>query len=156
MGIYFEANGHGTILFSPKFNHLVVRGSAVGRLASLVNECVGDAISDLLLVEAILSVRKLSLADWESAYAELPNIQIKLHVKDRSVIKTTNADQVILKPAGMQEEINKETALYMKGRAFVRPSGTEDVVRVYVEAQTSDQMGQLAASITQIAKKYLS
>ena len=32
-------------------------------------------------------------------------------------------------------------------RAFVRPSGTEDVVRIYAEARTQEQADQLATSI---------
>ena len=33
------------------------------------------------------------------------------------------------------------------GRSFVRPSGTEDVVRVYAEAQTQQQADDLAKQI---------
>ncbi|KAL3648631.1 hypothetical protein CASFOL_005034 [Castilleja foliolosa] len=71
IGIYFEANGHGTILFSDKFiswletrsNELSTssKGSdqhkAALRLLAvsrLINQAFGDALSGLLLVEAIL------------------------------------------------------------------------------------------------------
>jgi len=37
-----------------------------------------------------------------------------------------------------------------KGRCFVRPSGTEDVVRVYAEAETREAADQLAAKAEQI------
>lgn len=33
------------------------------------------------------------------------------------------------------------------GRAFARPSGTEDVVRVYAEASTQEQADALAAAV---------
>lgn len=33
------------------------------------------------------------------------------------------------------------------GRAFVRPSGTEDIVRVYAEAETQDEANILARAI---------
>jgi phosphoacetylglucosamine mutase len=36
------------------------------------------------------------------------------------------------------------TAGYESGRSFVRPSGTEDVVRVYAEAATQEQADELA------------
>lgn len=67
MGIYFEANGHGTVLFSDR---------AVGAISSapesaaaeqllalmrLINQAVGDAMSDLLMVEAILSMEELTI-----------------------------------------------------------------------------------------------
>lgn len=34
------------------------------------------------------------------------------------------------------------------GRAFVRPSGTEDVVRVYAEAATQDAADELAQAVS--------
>jgi phosphoacetylglucosamine mutase len=75
VGIYFEANGHGTVLFSDKFiqvldsemksMHLFLdqprRILALRRLdASLrvVNPTVGDALSDMLFALGILTVRE--------------------------------------------------------------------------------------------------
>jgi phosphoacetylglucosamine mutase len=39
-------------------------------------------------------------------------------------------------PDGMQAELDELTRKFEKGRSFVRPSGTEDCVRVYAEAST--------------------
>ena len=39
-------------------------------------------------------------------------------------------------PAGLQAAIDVIVAETPQGRSFVRPSGTEDVVRVYAEAAT--------------------
>ena len=47
----------------------------------LINQTVGDAISDLLLVEAILSSQGWSAADWDLAYTDLPNRQLKVKVR---------------------------------------------------------------------------
>lgn len=41
------------------------------------------------------------------------------------------------------------------GRAFVRPSGTEDVVRVYAEADTQEAADELAARVSQHVKDVL-
>lgn len=38
-------------------------------------------------------------------------------------------------------------AKYTRGRSFVRPSGTEDVVRVYAEAATATETAKLAAEV---------
>ena len=71
MGVYFEANGHGTVVFSDKAietfrvasqqQELPESVRNAGRellaLTQLINQAVGDAISDLLLVEAILLLR---------------------------------------------------------------------------------------------------
>ena len=42
------------------------------------------------------------------------------------------------------------------GRAFVRPSGTEDVVRVYAEAATNAQADDLAAEVANLVRQSLS
>ena len=71
VGVYFEANGHGTVLFSDRASDAfamasedealseVVRGAAkqLLTLTQLINQTVGDAIADLLLVEIILLLR---------------------------------------------------------------------------------------------------
>lgn len=41
-------------------------------------------------------------------------------------------------------------AKYPRGRAFVRPSGTEDVVRVYAEADTATNTATLAAEVARV------
>lgn len=57
-------------------------------------------------------------------------------VADRRVIDTTDAERKAVTPAGLQDSIDALVKTYKQARAFVRPSGTEDVVRVYAEADT--------------------
>lgn len=59
-----------------------------------------------------------------------------LQVADRRVIDTTDAERRAVTPPGLQEEIDALVKKYKLSRAFVRPSGTEDVVRIYAEADT--------------------
>lgn len=145
IGIYFEANGHGTIVFSDSAKASVAEAAKTNDNAKtllliidLINETVGDAISDMLLVETILNQKGWDVKDWITAYNDLPNQQLKIQVQDRNVIQTTDAERVCVKPEGLQDEINKVVANYKRGRSFVRPSGTEDVVRVYAEATTKE------------------
>lgn len=44
---------------------------------------------------------------------------------------------------------------YPKGRCFIRPSGTEDVVRVYAEASTQEAADGLANSVVRLVEQYL-
>jgi hypothetical protein len=44
-------------------------------------QTVGDAISDLLLVETILRYRDWDIKTWNSAYIDLPSRQIKVKVR---------------------------------------------------------------------------
>lgn len=50
-------------------------------LIDIINETVGDAISDMLLVETILHARGWDIAQWESCYTDLPNKLLKVTVK---------------------------------------------------------------------------
>jgi len=59
-----------------------------------------------------------------------------LEVADRRVIDTTDAERRAVSPAGLQDAIDGLVKKYRQARSFVRPSGTEDVVRVYSEADT--------------------
>lgn len=52
------------------------------------------------------------------------------------MIDTTDAERRAVTPEGLQDSIDALVKKYKQARAFVRPSGTEDVVRVYAEADT--------------------
>ncbi|XP_064548402.1 phosphoacetylglucosamine mutase [Drosophila montana] len=160
IGIYFEANGHGTIVFSDNAKQTIGEAAKTKPSAEtlllvidLINETVGDAISDMLLVETILNHKGWDVKDWISSYTDLPNQQLKIQVQDRNVIETADAERVCIKPEGLQDEINKVVSNYKRGRAFVRPSGTEDVVRVYAEASTKENTQQLAYEVGRLVQK---
>lgn len=67
--------------------------------------------------------------------------------QDRRVITTTDAERICVTPEGLQGEINDLVSKYSKARAFVRPSGTEDIVRIYAEAATRKDTDKLAAEV---------
>lgn len=104
----------------------------------VINETVGDAISDMFLVEIILQSNGWDVKEWNDLYIDLPNLQKKISVTDRSVITTTDAERKVVTPDGLQTGIDELVAKYPRGRSFVRPSGTEDIVRVYAEAATKE------------------
>jgi len=158
VGVYFEANGHGTVIFSQHAQKLIKETPSAARLALLVdvvNQTVGDAISDLLVVECVLAARGWSAADWYQQYSDLPNKLMKVSVRDRTLVTTRDAERQVITPAGLQERINQAVAKYNRGRSFVRPSGTEDVVRVYAEAASKDEADRLAADVINIVKEML-
>ncbi|XP_064601662.1 phosphoacetylglucosamine mutase-like [Liolophura sinensis] len=162
VGVYFEANGHGTVVFSDDAMNQVKKAASdesrpeserkgarnLSTVIDVINQTVGDAISDLLLVEIVLCVRDWSLEDWDKAYTDLPNRQLKVKVKDRTVIKTSDAERKADSPPGLQEAVDSLVEKYPSGRSFVRPSGTEDVVRVYAEAETQADADMLGYEVS--------
>uniref|UniRef100_A0A671X0D5 Phosphoacetylglucosamine mutase n=1 Tax=Sparus aurata TaxID=8175 RepID=A0A671X0D5_SPAAU len=162
IGVYFEANGHGTVLFSKaaqeKIQQLAENTGTdderkraallLQNTVNVINQTVGDAISDMLLIEAILAIKSMTVQQWDAIYSDLPNRQLKVKVSDRRVIDTTDAERRAVSPDGLQEAIDGLVKKYRQARSFVRPSGTEDVVRVYAEAETQESADDLAHEVS--------
>jgi len=199
-GVYFEANGHGTVVFSPAAlaaidaaadaaivaDAGVATGSgaaesgaaaaaalaaggdagvaveaAVGAMTPgaaaaclqafsvLINQYVGDAVADALACEAALRIGGAPFDRWVAMYSDLPSRQAKVRVADRLALTTTADESRLVEPEALQAAIDAAVAEVdaASGRAFVRPSGTEDVVRVYAEAASVEQADRLAASV---------
>ena len=154
IGIYFESNGHGTALFDPEFikeleeyeddNVFVTKLLAA---YAMLNQNVGDAISGLLFVECVLSAG-LMLDEWVDLYPDLACCQLKADVPDKNAITTCDAERKCVSPDGLQQAIDAIVGSYPKGRAFVRPSGTENCVRIYSEAASPQLARQLAEEVS--------
>ena len=74
------------------------------------------------------------------------------------VHQVTNADRQIVEPGGMQQELDafiSENNSSGKSRCFIRPSGTEDVVRVYAEGATDHDVQVLIDGAEKIISSFL-
>lgn len=163
IGVYFEANGHGTVLFStsalraihnyePKSPAQLTALETLRALAELINQTVGDAISDLLLVEVILAHKNWGPKEWLLTYTDLPNRLVRVEVPDRYIFKAVDAERKLESPPGLQAKIDQLVSKYTSGRAFARASGTEDAVRVYAEAQTRTEADDLAQKVADLVR----
>ncbi|KAL1978451.1 hypothetical protein VTN31DRAFT_1310 [Thermomyces dupontii] len=164
VGVYFEANGHGTVTFSESALKTIRTAepqspaqqqaleSLIG-LTDLINQAVGDAISDMLLVEAILAHKGWTLKEWLGTYTDLPSRLVRVEVADRSIFKTYDAERKLESPPGLQAQIDALQSRYNKGRSFARASGTEDVVRVYAEAASRAEADDLATRVANAVKE---
>ncbi|KAL9181131.1 hypothetical protein ACHAXT_009936 [Thalassiosira profunda] len=179
VGVYFEANGHGTVLFGPNFYDFIASADARLRgtprhnranialrrlrvLPALVNQSVGDAMSDMLLVDAILFLRGWDLSTWAKLYSDMPSKQAKVKVADRTVISTNGNETAATAPAALQAALEsamdamasrENVGSGPKPRCFVRPSGTEDAVRVYAEAISQKGADSLASEAMMLVYK---
>ncbi len=104
----------------------VLGGEASGHLLCLDSASTGDAIVAALQVLEVLQRRKLTLKQATAAYQPLP--QKTVNVRVSAGVKPLDA------PAVQAARADAEAALSGKGRLVLRPSGTEPVVRVTVEA----------------------
>lgn len=165
VGVYFEANGHGTVVFSndalrtfkEKQPQSPAQKDALETLAAvgdLINQTVGDAISDMLLVEVILAHKAWTLKDWAMTYTDLPNRLVRVEVGDKDVFQTTDAERKLSAPEGAQDEIDALVNKYTSARSFARASGTENACRVYAEAATRVEADELAKKVAAVVEKY--
>ena len=184
VGIYYEANGHGTMLIDENSRHPIaehtetrlrtklqnlatdttateqVRAAAMEllRFGTLLSPSCGDGIANVLVVEYCLRrLGGLSFKQWLALYADLPSQQVKVSVPTPSMVKTIPNETKTTAPDGMQAGIDEAIAAVggPLGRSFVRPSGTEPVVRVYAEAATPAECEALTQAVIAIVKKHL-
>ncbi len=177
VGTYFESNGHGTVLFGKRFYQILSKAEdqllsthrfdratiawqRLRQLPSLINQAVGDALSDLFLVDAILFLKGWDLFTWAKLYHDMPSRQCKVKVKDRSVISTNENETKTINPPSLQrsldvamEAISRTPEKKTQPRVFIRPSGTEDAVRIYAEAKTQKDADLLATEAAVLVHK---
>ncbi|KAG5507212.1 hypothetical protein JIQ42_06618 [Leishmania sp. Namibia] len=165
VGIYFEANGHGTVLISEKVISEAAataseKAALLAAMRRLVSQCCGDAIADILMCEIALKALNMTFQDWADLYVDRPCKLMKVTVAHCDRITNTPDECRALSPAGMQDEIDAVVSSALSrceaARAFVRPSGTEPVVRVYAEATDPLVCESLSAEIAKIVEAYCS
>jgi phosphoacetylglucosamine mutase len=147
IGANDEPNGHGTIVCKwDKVNEALkdkadtVEAKKIAGILKLSNQTVGDAIANLLVIESILQDLDMSIQDFNNIYDENPSRMYKAIVKDRTKFKVIWDESRLTSPEALQEFIDAQVGSVNEGKAFVRPSGTEDILRLYAEARTAQEM----------------
>jgi phosphoacetylglucosamine mutase len=97
----------------------------------------------------------MDLPAWNSIYTDLPSRQLKVPVKNKALITCSEDETQALTPPGLQEALDAAMVATPLGRCFVRPSGTEDVVRIYAEAETQELADMLANAATSAVDKFV-
>ena len=110
----------------------VLGGEASGHLLCLDRSSTGDGIVSALQVLEVLQRRGISLEEALRGLDKVP--QKTVNVRYGNGARPAEAPEVQHALAGAQ------AAVQGRGRAFLRPSGTEPVVRVTVEADDAELM----------------
>jgi phosphoglucosamine mutase len=103
-------------------------GEQSGHIIEMGFNRTGDGVASALLTMEALAGRELSERD---AMAKLPQRLVNVRVRDRSALE--GADSV------KQAVDAADGELQGRGRVLVRPSGTEPLVRVMVEAPSDEE-----------------
>ncbi|GAA1607750.1 phosphoglucosamine mutase [Leucobacter chromiireducens] len=130
-------NAHGYSLGGEQSGHVIMSDYAT----------TGDGILTGLHIAAELKRTGKTLAELATCMRVYPQVLVNVRGVDRAGV----AGDAVLQQAVHQAEL----ALGGQGRVLLRPSGTEPVVRVMVEAQHEDQAQKLADDLAAIVKERL-
>lgn len=120
-------------------------GEQSGHIIFSKHATTGDGIlTSLKLMEVILE-KKETLAKLADEVQIYPQVLKNVRVKDKEAVQ---ADRDV------QAEVQKVSdALGDTGRILVRPSGTEPLIRVMVEAPTDEICGKYVAQVVEMIEK---
>ncbi len=122
----------------------VLGGEQSGHVLYLDGHVTGDGlVAGLLLCRAVRE-RESTLAELAAAMPRFPQVKENVPVRDKALPASVHAEV-----ARLVEELDG------RGRALVRPSGTEPVVRILAEAETEEEARRLCDTIRSLVTRGL-
>jgi len=122
-------------------------GEQSGHLIFLDYSTTGDGLLSAVQLAKIVVESKKTLSALAADMKKYPQLLKNLKVEDKEAML---ANDKILAEIG-----NVETAMAGKGRVLVRPSGTEPLVRVMVEAETEELCKKYVEQILAVVEREL-
>jgi phosphoglucosamine mutase len=122
-------------------------GEQSGHVILSDHATTGDGILTALAVLERMATTGRSLQDLAAVMTRLPQVLVNVPDVDKS-----RADDDAVVAAAVAEE---EAVLAGHGRILLRPSGTEPIVRVMVEAPTEEQASGVAARLADVVRTQL-
>ncbi len=122
-------------------------GEQSGHVIMSRHATTGDGILTALHVLSRMAETEQSLASLASIMTRLPQVLVNVSGVDKS-----RSDEDPLVAAAVAEA---EAELGDTGRVLLRPSGTEALVRVMVEAQTAEQAREVADRLAVVVRERL-
>ncbi len=131
-----EMERRGATLGGEQSGHVIFRQHAT----------TGDGLLTAVRFLSLAAARGLSLAELAGAMRRRPQVMVNIRVADR--------DGITEAPAVEEAVAAAEVALGGGGRVLVRPSGTEPLIRVMVEAETEATARQHADAIADTIRSF--
>jgi len=123
----------------------ILGGEPSGHIICLDQTTTGDAlIASVKLLESLKNI-DFDISRALENFTKLPQQLISFEVN--------NPHEILLNPEVRAEVSNLEKKLGKEGRVLIRPSGTEDLLRVMVEASSKDQADELAKELSEFIRK---
>jgi phosphoglucosamine mutase len=140
--VHTTAVGDRYVLEALRERGLSLGGEQSGHLVFLDHATTGDGLLTGLALLSRMRATGASLAELASVVHRLPQTLINVPVTDRMAVSESHA---------VAEAVNAvEEELGDTGRVLLRPSGTEQLVRVMVEAPSQEQADAVAARLAEV------
>jgi phosphoglucosamine mutase len=143
--VHTTAVGDRYVLEALRARGLSLGGEQSGHLVFLDHATTGDGLLTGLALLSRMSATGASLSELASVVKRLPQILVNVPVRDR--IAVSESDEVADAVNAVEEELGDS------GRVLLRPSGTEQLVRVMVEAPTQAQADEVAHRLAEVVAK---
>ncbi|MBX6749911.1 MAG: phosphoglucosamine mutase [Micromonosporaceae bacterium] len=138
------AVGDRYVLEALREKGLALGGEQSGHVILPAYATTGDGLLTGLNIMARMAATGRPLADLAAVVTKLPQVMINVRVADRHA--AVQASTVVEAVAGAEQE------LAGAGRVLLRPSGTEPLVRVMVEASTVEQARAVAERLAEAVR----
>ena len=131
-GIAVRTTGVGDryVLEELRAGSYTLGGEQSGHVVLPGHATTGDGLLTALRLMARMAATGRPLGELAAVVERLPQVLVNVHVHDKAAVGAS--------PEVAEAVAAEETALAGRGRVLLRPSGTEQVVRVMVEAPTED------------------
>ena len=140
------AVGDRYVLEAMRFGGYNLGGEQSGHIIVGEYATTGDGILSSLLLARLVKTSGVSLAGLVSGISRLPQTLVNV-----SGVKKDGLDNLRIQEAVRAAEIR----LGENGRVLLRPSGTEPLVRIMVEARTQVEADRIAAELADVVKENL-
>ncbi|TKV58720.1 phosphoglucosamine mutase [Nakamurella flava] len=146
-GIAVRTTGVGDryVLEEMRAGGFTAGGEQSGHLILSDHATTGDGLLSALHLMAAVAESGRTLADLATVVTKFPQVLINVRVSDKNAVAADPAVVAAVKAA--------EAELGADGRVLLRPSGTEPVVRVMVEAATDEQAQRVADDVAAVVGK---
>lgn len=125
--------------------HLNLGGEQSGHVLFLDVAPTGDGVLTALLTLGSMVKLGTTLDDLHDDLVMFPQTLVNVRVKDKKAIAADSSVQQAVQEAEMQ--------LAGKGRINLRPSGTENLIRVMVEGQDEGEIHHIAARVAKVVEE---
>ena len=142
IAVHTTAVGDRYVLEALRAQGLSLGGEQSGHLVFLDHATTGDGLLTGLSLLSRMAETGSSLAELASVVQRLPQVLVNVPVRDRLAV--VESDEVAAAVNHCEAELGDD------GRVLLRPSGTEQLVRVMVEAPTQEQADAVAERLAEV------